>query len=50
MDETINVLINEIEKRYFRGLSFKEAYGSVIKDIKKDGQSHLIYKCTLIIS
>ncbi|WP_338609567.1 hypothetical protein QJR32_07235 [Clostridium baratii] len=50
MDEFINILINEIEKRYFRGLSFSEAYGSVIKDIKKDGVSHLIYKSTLIIS
>ncbi|CUP73343.1 hypothetical protein [Clostridium baratii] len=43
MDEIINILINEIEKRYFRGLSFSEAYRSVIKDIKKDGVSHLIY-------
>ena len=30
--ETINVLINEIEKRYFRGFSFKEAYEEEFND------------------
>ena len=30
--ETINVLINEIQKRYFRGFSFKEAYKEEFND------------------
>lgn len=48
-DVLISILVNEIEKRYFRGFSFKEAYGSVINEIKKDGLNHLIYKSDLII-
>lgn len=49
MHGIIEILVNEIENRYFEGLSFEEAYESVIKDIKKDSRSYLIYKCTLII-
>ncbi|MGL4569659.1 MAG: hypothetical protein ACRCVJ_01175 [Clostridium sp.] len=49
MHEIIGVLVKEIENRYFEGLSFEKAYESVIKDIKRDSRSYLIYKCTLII-
>lgn len=43
MDKNLEIIIDEIVRRYFSGMSYKEAYDSVIEDIKKDGISHLIY-------